>query len=110
MPPATTSPSPDDAAAAIVLDVVADLSPASGSVPASNTYLDGMRLANEEVNAAGGVTGRPLELVFHDSGGEITRARQALQDALVRGATALIYAGSGSVVSELRPQLATTGT
>lgn len=45
---------------------------------------DGARLAEEQINAAGGVSGRPVELVVCDTRGEeaqaVTCARQLIQD------------------------------
>ncbi|MBA3551748.1 MAG: ABC transporter substrate-binding protein [Actinobacteria bacterium] len=107
-PPAATSPSPDDDPDPIVLDVVADL-PLLAE-PNDQSYLEGMELAVEEVNAAGGVGGRALALELHDEGGVPARATQEMAALLSEGATTILYAGAGTAIPPLRQQFAGTGT
>src|SRR5262245_40635510 len=67
--PATASPSP--ARRPIVLPVAATTSGAAAEEDRS--YLDGMRLAVQEIDGDGGVNGRPLALAISDDGGDQAR-------------------------------------
>jgi ABC-type branched-subunit amino acid transport system substrate-binding protein len=72
-----------------------------------------MRLAVDEVNLAGGVAGRPIELAVQDDGGSHTLATRLIGD-LVSGRSgrplAILYAGPGPSLSPLRADFERTGT
>lgn len=53
-----------------------------GSSPMGISMLDGIRLAVSEINAAGGVLGRQLELIERDDEGLNERGAQAVQDLI----------------------------
>jgi branched-chain amino acid transport system substrate-binding protein len=75
-------------------------------------YLDGMRLAADEVNSAGGIAGRPIELAMRDDGGNPTEGSRLIGD-LVSGPArprAILYAGPGPALSPLREQFQRAGT
>jgi ABC-type branched-subunit amino acid transport system substrate-binding protein len=102
----TSSPGPEP----LVLDVVADHDPTLESTPVPNSYLDGMRLAVDQINSGRGVGGRPVELAVHDHGGEPGPATGLIGDLLAGDPTAILYVGPGTAVSPLRAQFAETGT
>jgi branched-chain amino acid transport system substrate-binding protein len=95
--------------APLVVDVVADVKPEVVAGEATNTYLDGMRLAVRAVNAAGGVDGRPVELALHDHEGRATSADQLIQP-LVGESLAVLYVGPGAALVPLRSSLEQEGT
>jgi branched-chain amino acid transport system substrate-binding protein len=76
-------------------------------------YLDGMRLAADEVNSAGGIAGKPIELAVRDDGGNPAEASRLIGD-LVSGRSArpraILYAGPGPALSPLRAQFQRTST
>lgn len=88
------------------IGVVADLSPQSSDKP----YLDGMRLAVDELNAGGGAARHRLSLSVHDDRDGVGRATDLLRNELGGGATALLYVGPGEAVTPLRPDLERAGT
>lgn len=51
---------------------------------------NGMELAIDEINAAGGIRGRPLELVVHNDGDTAEGGVQADEALIARGAVALV--------------------
>lgn len=58
----------------------------------------GALMAVEEINAAGGVRGHPLELVERDTGSQADRARDNV-DALAAEGVAMLFGGSSSSVA-----------
>jgi branched-chain amino acid transport system substrate-binding protein len=92
-----------------VLDVVADLSPSVGGEEVPNTYLDGMRLAIDDVNALGGVGGRPLELSWHDDHGDPDEATTRLGEVLDGKPLAMLFVGPGTSVTPLRARIEEVG-
>lgn len=66
------------------------------------TYLDGMRLAESEVNDSGGVVERPIRLEVVDDRGDSVLAGTLLEDALEKRSVATFFIGPGSVVSARR--------
>jgi ABC-type branched-subunit amino acid transport system substrate-binding protein len=92
----------------IVLPVVATT---SGPLAAEDQgYLDGMRLAVQEIDQDGGVKGRALALDFYDDGGDPDQATQAIDEALDQKPVAILYVGPGEAVIPLRPRLEQKGT
>lgn len=105
--PRESSPSPT--VVPLVLDVVADVAPAGVGEPDTNTYLDGMRLAADAVNRAGGVEGRPIRLAMHDHEGNAASARELIESLASRSAVVL-YVGPARPLVSLRPSLERAGT
>ena len=58
----------------------------------------GALMAVEEINAAGGVFGRPLELVDRDSASQVDRARANVDELAAEG-VAMLFGGSSSSVA-----------
>jgi branched-chain amino acid transport system substrate-binding protein len=73
-------------------------------------YLDGMRLAVQEIDRGGGVKGRPLALDVYDDGGEPDRATRAIDQALDLKPPAILYVGPGEAVTPVRARLEQEGT
>ena len=61
-------------------------------------YKQGIELALEEVNAAGGVLGRPLEFIFRDDQGEPGEAVKIAEELMTREGTAMI---TGTILSNV---------
>ncbi|MCB0064399.1 MAG: ABC transporter substrate-binding protein, partial [Caldilineaceae bacterium] len=72
----------EEAAAAegepILLGALAPLS-APGTVVGGEAMVDAMRIAEEELNANGGILGRPVELIIEDSEGLPERGTAAME-------------------------------
>jgi ABC-type branched-subunit amino acid transport system substrate-binding protein len=91
-----------------VLPVVATLSgPTAGE---DQPYLDGMRLAVEEVDAGRGVKGRPIALEFLDDVGDVELATQLIEEELDQDPPAILYVGPAAAVSPLRLRFEQAGT
>lgn len=103
----TSAPGP--ATDAVVLDVVADLSPTTGSLELPNSYLEGIQLAAEQVNAGRGVKGRRVELALHDHRGEPAEAERLVAEVLAGDPTALLYVGPGTALQPHRQRFLETG-
>lgn len=71
-------------------------------------YRDGWRLALEEINAAGGVNGRPLEVISRDDGGNPGDAVNAANELVSREGVALLmgtyFSHVGLAVSDFAKQ------
>jgi branched-chain amino acid transport system substrate-binding protein len=94
--PPATSPVPDP----IRLDVVAAVNGPAGA--ADRPYVDGIRMGADEVNAGGGVDGRPLALEMHDDEGSPGKATRLIGELLENPSPALLYVGEGPALSPLR--------
>src|SRR5262245_47024613 len=103
---APASPSPSRRP--IVLPVVATTSGAAAEEDRS--YLDGMRLAVQEIDGDGGVNGRPLALAISDDGGDQARQTTLLDGALDDRPVASLAVGPGPALSPLRARFGETGT
>jgi branched-chain amino acid transport system substrate-binding protein len=68
-----------------------------------------MQLAIAQVNAGGGVDGRPLVLTIRDHGGDTDRATQLVGEEMDAGAAAILYVGSGPALIPLRAKFERTG-
>ena len=66
------------------------------------SYVDGIKYAIEEVNASGGVAGRPLALRPHDDGEDAGEAAAALATVLDQDPTAILYVGPGPALESHR--------
>ncbi len=106
--PTASGPAP------VYLDVVATTSAsAQGSASSAgddSTYLDGIELAAQAVNAAGGIRGRPLAVRLTDDEGDPNVATTAIDGVLDRKPLAVLYVGPGTALLPLRPRLAVDGT
>lgn len=73
------------------------IQPLSGPIAAAGSYVaDGAKLALERVNAAGGVLGRPLELVIEDNKSDPAETRNAAEKLIIRDKVPLIIGAWGS--------------
>lgn len=112
--PAPRTPSPPAAtrslasAPELVLTAVASL---GGPTSVEDRgAVDGMRLAEEEVNERGGVAGRLLRVDVVDDGGDVATAHALLSAALSSGsAAATILVGPGDPLVALRRQVEAAG-
>ncbi|MDT7842089.1 ABC transporter substrate-binding protein [Streptomyces justiciae] len=91
----TTTPSPSPSAArpndgtAVRIGVLAPLTP-PGWAEAGQHLLSGLELAAHDVNAAGGIAGRPLELVVRDTAADPEKAAAAVDELADQGVAALV--------------------
>ncbi|MFG2873724.1 ABC transporter substrate-binding protein [Streptomyces sp. NPDC048337] len=86
-PPSQPGAEPTDGSA-VRIGALVPLSP-PGWVEAGRHVLAGLELAVDEVNAAGGIGGRPLELVVRDSAADPHRAAAAVDELARLGVAAL---------------------
>jgi ABC-type branched-subunit amino acid transport system substrate-binding protein len=88
-----TTPSPSTAEpkdrTAVQIGVLAPLTP-PGWIEAGQHLLAGLELAAREVNAEGGIAGRPLELVVRDTAADPERAAAAVEELADQGVAALV--------------------
>lgn len=109
--PATTpapSPAISPAASPIALQVVATTSGAEADEDRS--YLEGMQLAVADVNAAGGIAGRPVALEVHDDHASPSTATDVMEGLLAHRPAAILYVGPGPALSPLRARFDRAGT
>ncbi len=64
----------------------------------ANPYKNGILLATEEVNAAGGVLGQPLEFIFRDDQGKPGEAVKIAEELVTRDGVALV---TGTIFSHV---------
>jgi len=62
----------------------------SASSPGTKPVMDAMKIATDEINAAGGIAGRPVTFVIEDGKGETSLSVAAAQ-RMIQGDKALIY-------------------
>jgi ABC-type branched-subunit amino acid transport system substrate-binding protein len=107
-----TSPQPSPAAStsvpAIALQVVATTS--GPQAEEDRGYLDGMQLAVQDENAAGGVDGRAIGLEVHDDAAAVGTATDLMEGLLSHHPAAILYVGPGKALSPLRANFEQTGT
>ncbi len=60
----------------------------------------GIQLATDEINAAGGIAGRKLELVIYDTQSDNTRYQEFMRRVLQRDKVAAVFAGFSSASRE----------
>lgn len=60
----------------------------------------GIQLATEEINAAGGIDGRPLELLIYDTQSDNTRYQEFMRRVLQRDKVDAVFAGFSSASRE----------
>ena len=91
--------------------VIGTLLPLSGDLQYFGPSAEaGVRLAVEEINAAGGVLGRPVELVTGDSGDLSTdTAARTVDRLLAGGVDAIVGAGASSVTLEVLDRVTSAG-
>lgn len=73
----TSSDTPEDGTSAIKVGVIGDFS--AGSADMGVAMRQGVEIAAEEFNAAGGVDGREVQLVFYDDEGDAQKATTGAQ-------------------------------
>ncbi|MEU5215361.1 ABC transporter substrate-binding protein [Streptomyces sp. NPDC020807] len=83
MPTGSTSPAP------VLLGALAPLT-RPGWAEAGRHLVAGIELAVEEVNAAGGIAGRPLELLVRDTAADPARAEAAVEELAGLGVAAVV--------------------
>jgi ABC-type branched-subunit amino acid transport system substrate-binding protein len=87
------------------------LLPYTGELAASGHSLEqGVTLAVERVNRAGGVAGQPLVLDFQDTHSDLTRGHASAERLLARGASAILGPEEPALARELAPLLRARGT
>jgi ABC-type branched-subunit amino acid transport system substrate-binding protein len=96
--------------ASIVLQVVAATDPATPAGADDQSYLDGMRMAVDAINAKGGLDGRSVDLRIVDDAGDATRSRRAIRAALRDQPAAVLFVGPGPVAAPVRADLIRAGT
>lgn len=87
IPPSPAAPRPTDPTS-LRLGVLAPLTP-PGWVGAGRHLLAGLELAAREVNDAGGIDGRPLELLVRDTAADPERAAAAVEELAGLGVAAV---------------------
>jgi branched-chain amino acid transport system substrate-binding protein len=106
--PDTTEAAPDTTAAAgepIMIGILTDL---TGFTPWAVNARDGMMLAAEEINAAGGVDGRMIELVVEDSANDADAGTSGYERLAEQGVVAIggiISSTVGGTISPLAEEL-----
>lgn len=90
LPPGPASTAPVPAGAPIVIGGAFDLSGAGQQL--DEPAAEGAKLAAQEINAAGGVLGRPIELVVRDTTGEAEAIATAMR-AMVEQDGAMAFVG-----------------
>ncbi|HEX9411736.1 MAG TPA: ABC transporter substrate-binding protein [Actinomycetota bacterium] len=93
---------------AIALQVVATTS--GDEADQDRSYLDGMQLAVADVNAAGGVTGRPIVLEIQDDNANMSTATEVMRGLLDHRPAAILYVGPGPALTPLRTRFDQTRT
>jgi ABC-type branched-subunit amino acid transport system substrate-binding protein len=82
------------------------LLPYTGDLAASGHSLEqGMTLALETVNRAGGIAGQPLALEIEDTHSDLTRGRASAEQLFERGISALVGPEEPALAQELSPLL-----
>ena len=61
----------------------------------------GLTIAKDEVNRAGGLLGKQLDIIVYDDGGDPERARELYDSLVERGAVAVICSGRGALAAAL---------
>lgn len=71
--------------------------PLSGPIAAAGSYIvNGAKIAAEQINAKGGVLGRPLELVIEDNKSDPAETRNAVEKLIVRDKVPVLMGAWGS--------------
>ena len=103
-PPADVSPEPADPV--IVPVVTSETGPSSAT---DGAFLEGMRVAEAEVNEAGGILGRPLELQPVDDAGDPATAASLVASAVATAPPAMFAIGPPSSVADARAEIEAAG-
>lgn len=92
----------------IRLGVIVDVSgPTSASLGISGR--NGMQLAVEQINASGGIKGRPVELLYRDDGFDTQKARQAAEELIAAQVDAALGPMTSTIAEQLAPQFTEAG-
>lgn len=89
----------------ILLGALAPLS-APGTVVGGEAMVDAMRIAEEELNANGGILGRPVELIIEDSEGLPERGTAAMEKLISQDGVVAIGGGYHSSVGVASKEVA----
>jgi branched-chain amino acid transport system substrate-binding protein len=84
----------------------------SESGPTSETdasFLDGMRLAQQEINEADGLEGRPLQLEVADDLGDPARTASLIREAVADRPAAVLVVGEAAAITEARADIEVAG-
>lgn len=89
----------------ILLGALAPLS-APGTVVGGEAMVDAMRIAEEELNASGGILGRPVELIIEDSEGLPERGTAAMEKLISQDGVVAVGGGYHSSVGVASKEVA----
>ena len=82
--------------------VIGVISPNTGTLAAYGTgIVTGVQLAAEEINAAGGILGRQVELVITDDQGDPTECLNAFNSLVAKGVTLIIGSATSGCTSAI---------
>lgn len=95
--PADSEPTPAVSGDPVKLGVVLTLS--GPAAPVGTTVMRGLEIALEEVNTAGGIAGRPVELVVRDDQGDPAGAAAAVTRVVERDGVAAIIGAAITVTT-----------
>ncbi len=104
--PAEEAPAEEAASTdAIKIGALAPLS-APGTVVGGEAMVDAMRIAEDEINAAGGLLGRPVELIVEDSEGLPERGTAAMEKLINQDGVVAVGGGYHSSVGVAAKEVA----
>ncbi|TAK36340.1 MAG: ABC transporter substrate-binding protein [Chloroflexota bacterium] len=83
---------PASAQSPVKIGVILTTSGAQGAIGAKQ--VTGLEMATEEINAAGGIMGRKIELIQRDDGGDPTKALTAAQELVEKNGVSIIIAST----------------
>ena len=82
--------------------VIGVISPNTGTLAAYGTgIVTGAQLAAEEINAAGGILGRQIELVITDDQGDPTECLNAFNSLVAKGVTLIVGSATSGCTSAI---------
>ena len=112
-PPPTTTVAPTTTAARQADDGVLRIGvllPSSGAgIDIGQPTTDGVRLALQEINAAGGLDGVPVEWTVRDEGNDAVVAARSVQELLRAGVDAIVGPASSRVALGVLPDIVDAG-
>jgi len=76
-----------------ILNVGVFLPLKGAAAPSGESMLNGLAMAAEEINAAGGVLGRPIRLVVRDTKSDPSRAAKAVRDLITQDKVVALVGG-----------------
>ena len=103
--PAAEAPAAAPAGDVIKIGALAPLS-APGTVVGGEAMVDAMRIAEDEINAAGGLLGRPVELIVEDTEGLPERGTAAMEKLINQDGVVAVGGGYHSSVGVAAKEVA----